>query len=1235
MRLTFLFLTAAFLSVKAEGVSQTVTVSSRQLSLKAVFTELEKQTGYVVLYTGDVFAGTKPVTVKAERMPLTEFLEVVFKDQPLKYSIESKTINVTRKALPASSHAAENYAFYEQAALPPAEIQVKGTVLGQDGKPLVGVTVGVANKKNMVTTNADGSFQLNVTVGDRVLVSYVGSVPLMLRVANETTAVVEVAEQQPASNDPADIVSEAEVQKSMLVSSALPALVIRLKNKVTVLGDFQIVSNGYQNLRREKVTGSMVTVGAEELAKRNVINIMDNLEGKVPGLVYYGGTAAIRGIGTLDANSQDILVVVDGLPIAGSVSVRNPTGGYSPGSIGNINPYDVESVTVLKDAAAASIYGARASNGVIVITTKRAKERGTVVEASANFNLYQKPDYSYRNYMTPAQQVDFESKYYDYYFNSGITGTTANQINIFESNLKIGTSISPIAYGYYQVANGTKTQAELNTLLAEYKKNDFVKQYRDNALLNQQVQQYNFAVRTNSGKSQSNLVVNYKNDNNGIINAYNRQLNIYYKGTYSVTNWLDVNYGVNTIIGKQRAQNSAYATTPFNVPSYYSLSNNDGSRAYYSTVDFNIYNTANSLLDSNSKFATLKFNHLDELGRDFATTNTLNSRYYLNLNFKVMRGLTINPQFQYEDNRTDVSSLSETESYTMRVLKDVFTSRSGSGTTASPYVYTNFLPTGGRLRTSQVKSPNYTARLQVNYNHDFGKHSISVIGGSEFRENHSYGTSGTLFGYDDQLQLQSTASINFQTLSTFSSAFWNTNGYLAPVSLYPLYISGAYGLNVDTRHRYASGYGNFTYSYNRKYNVFGSMRKDYADLFGGDEKYRGKPLLSAGASWNMNREKFMADIKPVNALKLRVSYGVTGNIATGYTAQLTATTSATQYSTNLPIATVTTPPNPQLRWEKTNTLNLGVDFALFENRLTGAFDWYNKKGSDLFANKLLDVTQGYASLIINNGAMRNKGLELSLGYEWFRPARGDGFRWSSSVLVAKNDNKITRVDQTAKTPSALAGSGAFKVGNPVNSLYSYQYKGLDAKGLPQYLLSTGQLTTSTVPTTDINAVIYSGTTNPKLNMSLNNEFSYKGFSVIVYAVYYGGHSIRDIVPSAVYDPAYGSIPAYLLNSWTPTNTNTDVPGFGQYYQGTKISSGQLSYSDKWVRHADFIKIRNIALSYNLPVAAARKIGASNVKLLCQVNNMKTLWKRDDMQIDPETGAARMPTSYVFGVNLNF
>lgn len=1229
MRLTILFLTAAFVTVHAKGVSQSVTISSRQVPLKTVFAEMEKQTGYVFLYTGDIFTGTRPVTIRADHKPLAEFLEELFKDQPLKYTIESKTINVSRKP---SAKQLNDYVLPEWGVGAPDLIVVKGTVLGQDGKPLFGAVVSVMDKKTMVATGSDGSFSLNVSAGDQIIISHVGALPVVIKIKNGSTAEVEVVNRMPATTGSvSDEAADAEDQKSMLVNPLVSAMIVRLKNRVTALTELQIISTGYQSIKRDKMTGASVTIGAEELGKRNAINIMDNLEGKVPGLVYYNGNATIRGIGSLNTDSRDILVVVDGLPISGSVSNVNPQGGYSPGSVANINPYDVESVTILKDAAAAAIYGARASNGVMVITTKKARQKGTTVEVSSSFNYFEKPDWSYLRYMTPEQQVDFESNYYDYYFNSGLLGTPTSQANTFETNnLNKGSAVSPVAYVMFQVAKGTKTKAEIAPVLAALKKNNIAQQFRDNALRGQLIQQYNLAVRTNNGRSQSSLVVNYKTDNVGIVNAYNRQFNLYYKGTYNVAGWLDIDYGVNTVIGKQRSHNSSYATSPFNVPSYYRLLNDNGSRNYYYTGDFNSYSPFNSLLDSNTKFSTMKFNHLDELGRDFVTTNTLNSRYYVSLNLRLLPGLSVNPQFQYEDNRSDVAAYSERESYTMRVLSNAFTTRSAT----TPYTYTNLLPPGGRMRTSQTKSPNYTARLQVNYNKDFGKHSIAALTGVEFRENHSYGTYGALFGYDDQLQTQATSNINFQSLSAVSSSFWNNNISIMPTSLYSQYLSGGYGVNVDNRHRYASAYANFTYTYDRRYNVFASARKDYADLFGGDPKYRGRPLWSAGTAWNINREKFMSQINQVNSLKLRASYGVTGNIATNYTAQLTATTNGTQYTTGLPIATITNPPNDQLRWEKTSTLNLGVDFALFNSRLSGSFDWYNKKGDDLFASKLLDITQGYSSLIINNGAMKNTGLELSLSYEWFRPSTAGGFGFTSTAIASKNNNRITRVDQTAQTSSALAGNGAFKVGNPVNSLFSYRYKGLDATGSPQFLLSDKTLTTGVIPAADINAVVFSGGADPNLNLSLNNEFNYKGVSLVVFAVYYGGHYVRNVNAGSVAVPAYGVLPAYLLNSWTPTNTNTDVPGFGQYYKAT-TSSTQIAYADKWVKHADFVKVRNIALGYTLPGRVASRIRATNVKLLFQVNNLKALWTRNDLLKDPETGGIRQPTSYVMGVNLNF
>jgi len=1165
MKLTILLMTTVLLQVSAASFGQRVTLSVKKAPLETMFQKLREQTGHDFIFDAKIVGSLAPVSIQMKDVSLTDALNSLLANQPLSYEINDRAVIIRKKD---PSIIGELISRLQAVDLP-------GTIRDQKGMPMAGATVAIKGKSQTLRTNLKGEFLIsNIEPNDIVVISFVGYLTQEIAVTDRKRLDIVMLED------------------------------------VAALGEVSI-STGYQSIKSAKLTGAISSVGAQDLEKRNATNILANLEGRIPGLVYYNNTATIRGIGTLNAN-RSILVVVDGFPIEGSIA--------------NINPYDIESVSVLKDAAAAAIYGARASNGVLVVTTKKAKTKGkTLVEFSSNLSYFEKPDYSGNNYMSPSEQVGMESDYYNYWFNSNPAGNTARMVQTFESNIQTGLYVTPVQYAYYQLAKGQINATGLQGILDGYRQNNFVEDYKNNALTNQFIQQYDLSARTAGERSQSSLVVNYKTDNSGIINAYNRQLNIFFKGTYNLAKWIDVDYGVNTIIGKARTHNNTRATTPFNVPSYMSLFDANGDRARYSLSDFNSYSTNNTVFESTSNLYSVKFNHLDELERDFNTTTLKNSRYYVSLNIKPLKGLSIRPQFQYEDNNTESSAYSEKNSYTMRHLQNTFTTRITTGTG-----YRNLLPAGGKLETTRTISPSYTARLQGNYDREFGKHAISLIAGTEFRETRSNLKGNAFFGYDDQLQVQSNTALVYETLRTLTSAFWSTG--VSPSVYYGSAINRF--RTSDVLHRYASGYANMTYTYNGKYNAFGSFRKDYADLFGGDSKYRGRPLWSAGASWILSEEDFIKNIKVFDYLKLRTSFGVTGNIAMDYTAQLTANVAGTNVVTNAPVATVTNPPNPKLRWEKTSTNNLGIDFALFNQRLKGNFDFYSKKGTDLLAVKRLDATLGFTTLVINNGDMENKGLELGLNYEWIRADKDRGLSLNSALVVSKNTNKITSVDEIVTTPAALAGSGAFRIGRPVNSLYSYQFRGLNATGLPQWMLSNGSLTTASIPSTDINAVIFSGGVDPTVSMSLNNEISYKGLSLNIFTVYYGGHFLRDNAPSLYDDPEYSSMSATILDSWTPSNTNTIVPGFGQYYQAA-ANANPLVYGDAWVKRADFFKIRTIVLGYQLPTSIARKIGTSNIRFRFQIDNPNITWTSDKLIVDPESRGLRRPTAYVLGANINF
>jgi TonB-linked SusC/RagA family outer membrane protein len=1191
MRLTTILLIASLMQVSAIGLAQKISLSRTNAPLKSILKELRLQSGYDFVYEEKLLQQAKPVDIKVNGAAIEDVLQSIFSKQPLNYTIQEKTVVITQKKVTASdqsvknsgSEEATNSSFPEQVNSTVVDIDIHGKVKDEKGDPMPGVTITVKGTKRVTSTNKDGEFFIKAQNGADILV--------FTSIGMETLEV-----NLNSRND----------------------LTVTLKSTTTSLNEVKI-NTGYQTFRKEQMTGSAVTVTADELQQRYQPNIINNLEGRVPGLVNYNGSTTIRGVSTINA-SRTPLYVVDGLPIDGSVA--------------NINPYDVESVTVLKDAAASAIYGARAANGIIVITTKKAKDHRTTVEVNSNVTITDKPNISY-NLLTPAQQVDLESSYYSNYYKN-----VAGSISLTASNITNGNPITPVQYAYYQLAQGTITQSDVDARLAGFRQNDFRKQYTDNALLKNILQQYDLAIRTDGNKFNSSLVVDYKNTNSGIINAFDRQLNMFYKGSYQMSKWLDVNFGLNNIIGQTKASNSSFATSGTNVSPYLQLLDGNGNRVYYTTNDYNMYNTTAASMPQYSMLV----NHLDELGLDSKITNQQNGRYFVNLNARIIPGLIFSPQFQYENTITNSSAYSEQQSYIMRYLDNVYFKVPQATT---PVTYANLLPlNGGKLATSNSTSNSWTARGQLSYRRQFGKSNIDAIGGAEFRQIVTKGINGLLLGYDDQLQNQSTTTVNYPALFAYSTATTFKPGF-GTTSLYNTYIGNQIGLIPETTHRNNSGYGNATYTYDNKYAAFGSYRVDYADVFGLDKKFRGKPLWSSGLAWNASNESFMKNVTWVDFLKVRVTYGVTGNIATGVNSFLTANSTLPANSvTNAPVSVVTSAANPALRWEKSATSNVGIDFTLFNSRLTGSLDWYRKVSTDLLFTTRIDPSEGFTSQIINNGGLVNNGIELMLNYNWVKPTSKGGLAWSSMLSLSHNKNKINYVDAVSVLPAQLVGGG-YKVGYPVNSLFSYQYKGLNNVGQPQWLKADGTLTTVALTGSDLGAVTYSGGTDPVNVIGLTNTVYFKGFSLNVLIMYYGGQYMRANAPD-VYQSgaAYGGMPSYLLKSWTPGNTTTNIPGFGQYapgnYAGTSVvPSGYLPNSDAFVQAADFIKIRSAVLGYQLPQRWTNKLGAKNVQLTFQLNNPKALWVKNGVGVDPETinpvtgvGGARVPTSYVLGLNFN-
>ena len=1057
---------------------------------------------------------------------------------------------------------------------------VSGIVTDESGEPLIGVSVCIDDSKVCTITDSKGFYTLKVPANACALkFSYLG-------------------------------MSNAEVH---LGNGRTP-----LKRDIQMGTDHElseVVVTGYQEISKPKMTGSVTTITSSKLDERYTTNIMNNLEGRVAGLSTYNGKMTIRGTSSLYAETTPLLVV-DGVPVEGSID--------------DLNPYDIESVNVLKDAAANAIYGARASNGVIVVTTKNAKKAGKVdIDFAANLTIYEKQnvDYADNFYMTPEQQVNTEAKYWDYYFNAG---EIANPIdNVAQSIAKGNSIVTPIQYAYYQRAKGDLSEEELQSQLASLKKNNYAKDYADAVYKQRVMQQYNLSLRGRSDKFTNNLTLNYKYDNSGLINHFANQFNAQYKGSYDIAKWLTASMTINGIYSKQKEAGYDYNGQYGNIwsqPAYMPFYNADGSvKGQHYWYDGNDY------MSFSSPFEDMSSNPVDEYYKNVQTTRRQYMRYHGDLLFRIIDGLTANAQFVYESNHETTEWLADADSHVMRTMRNAYYYQAADGTIK------NYIPTsGGMLRTTNTDGRYWTARGQLNYSKTFGKHDIMAIAGMEFRETKQTGSKALLLGYDDQLQTSSSQTIDFNTLSTMTNApllfvasQFDTNKFI-----YTPYIKEGMGVVPEVHHKYASGYFNLTYTYDEKYNVFGSFRKDYADVYGLNAKFRGTPLWSVGAGWLIHNEDFMKDFKWINFLKLRISYGVTGNIYQGATSYMTATSGKLNSYTNLPYGTIESPANPNLKWEQSRTTNIGVDFGLLDNRLRGSFDYYNKTGKDIFSNKTLDPTTGFTSMFVNMASMRNRGVELQLTYDWLKASTRKNWAWTTIFTLSYNKNIVTKVENPSTTASQLIQT-PYMEGYPSSALWAYRFAGISdqegEKGETLWYVEDGGKA-HVVSSKDKSILEYSGQSEPKVIMGMDNSVRWNGFSFSILMAYYGGHKMRALAQDEISSISVKATPSYFLNAWTPENP-TSTPGIGQYGSGN--IGTETSYANTAIHHADFLKIRNIVFGYDFPQEWIKHLGMNRLSLRFQIDNPKYLWVANSVHVDPETLGVRNPSSFIFGLNVNF
>ncbi|WP_090107795.1 TonB-dependent receptor [Chitinophaga sp. CF118] len=1088
MKMIVILLTIACLQVNAAGYAQKLSLSLKDRPLVEVLKEIKVKTGYKFFYKLDLLNNAKNVSIRIDNADLPYVLDIIFKDQPFTYQIVNKTIIVT-----ARQHADIKV---EAAVL---NMTVSGRVTDEKGNPLPGVSVQVKGTSKGAQTNANGEYQLTGIDENAILIfSYLGYQPKELPVNGRNSIAVT------------------------LTSSSIG------------LGDVVVVGYGKQS--RKSLISAVNTVKAEDLNKGAITDVGQLLQGKVPGLnISASGdpnavaTVVLRGASTLNS-SQGPFYVIDGVPGV---------------DISAIAPDDVASIDVLKDAAATAIYGNRAANGVIMVTTKKGKKGQTQVSYSGYVGIEKvsnKLDMmdagELRNFLTKNGQsfspADDKSANTNWQSSIQRNQAISHNHNIsFSGGGDHGTYAASLNYTKKE---GILLNSDLERVIARLS----VEQYA----LNDKVR---FGLNVTNSNSNAN----------------------------------DIPY-----------RNVVLLQSALHLP-VSPIKNADGS--YFENFTSQGYYNPLSMINNsqmNDKYNNLVGSFNTQVKLPFGLTYDLNLSY---IGFTSMHGEFYNKYFT-----TNYNSMYDNPNPGLGFHNPQTFGANGQATRNS---YQN---------TSKILETFLT------WNRNFKLHAVNLVLGYSWQNNKvGEGFQVTTSNFPvDNIGYTNLALSNPYAVSGFQIGF-------GPDGVYQ-------------ENRLISNFARLNYGYNEKYLLQASLRRDGSSVFGENHQWGYFP--SVGVAWRIIQEEFMKNQAVFTDLKLRASYGVTGN-ATGfnaYTARFISGTQGVYYYNGSAIAASgpIQAANPNLQWEKTSTANIGVDFTVLKGKLSGSVDVYNKKTTGMiYSYKVDPILVPAGTIVANGGSMSNKGIELSLNATVID---NKNFSWTSSINLAHNKNEITSLSNPLFSggdsillafPEGLGQSShsleILKEGKPLGQFFSLIYAGKDANGVSQYIGGDGKLTTTPAIGTDYH---YIGNSQPKLLMGWSNSFHYKNFDLSIFLRGVFGNKIFNATRADLFRP----------NTAQYTNILKDAAG------ESVADYNAYLYSSRFVESGSYVRFDNATLAYNF-----KNLGPyiKNVRVYATANNLFviTSFKGTDPEVNQGGIAPGVDynnfypktRTFLFGVNVSF
>ncbi|HET6767432.1 MAG TPA: TonB-dependent receptor [Chitinophagaceae bacterium] len=956
--------------------------------------------------------------------------------------------------------------------------EIKGRVTdSRDGTPLSNVSVYIKGTNTGTTTDIDGKFSIRASTGVTLVFSSIG-----------------FAEQEVRATASDLNVSLEYAQRNMQ----------------------EVIVTGYGSRSRRQIAGSIAKVNGEEVKLQPVGSFDKLLQGKVPGLLSQSqsgqpGAAAdvtIRGKGSINGSNAP-LYVIDGVQV-------------STADFATLNPADIESYNVLKDASATSIYGSRGANGVIVINTKRGAAGKTTVNYDFQYGFSALPHNKLR-LMNSAEKLDYEVNY-DRPDGMNPFGWTQTEI---DSLSKIDNKLDEILF------KKGKTQQHQLSLSGG---NDKTRFYISGSIFDQEGIVISTGLKRYTGR------VNLENS----------------FGDFKVG--LNATYGYSKLIGTR--ENDQYIGSPLNAINWFNP---------YVTL----YDPDGNYQDD---FLQGQPNPLRELLENFGNTDQMKGVGSVFIEWKIPWVKGLRARTLWGGDITEDEALG---------YLDRTTNSGGQSTGAR-----------GQLSRAYARTFRYTGTTSVTYQRNVGAHDINVSAFNEIIKSKSENFGFTGFGLVGPFKNE--AGITPGT---------PTNGFI------PTVAGGA------TENGLLSWFADGTYGYNKKYYLSAGFRRDGSSRFGADNKHAN--FYNVGASWIVSEEEIFKDrTKWLNELKLRASYGTVGNqLGIGNFASLELL-NATVYNGvgGLVLAQL---PYPQLKWETKEMFNVGIDFRVLENRLSGTVEYYNNKTVDLFLDKQLSRTSGFASITANLGKLQNQGIEAALSADIIR---GRNLNWTVYANYTYNKNKI--LDQAGQDEN-INGLFINKVGEKANSLYLVGYAGVDPdNGDALYYTKDGKTTTNIYDPGD--AVVV-GTVDPPQFGGFGTNLNWKGIQLDALFTYTLGGVIYNNDRYNVEFPGYwfSRVATSLLREWQQPGDITNIPSpFNDFHGETT----------RFLEKTDHLRLRNVTLSYSLPKSVLQRVNISSLKVFAQGQNLK-VW-HNFQGWDPEIttgilGGAQYPQlkTITFGLSL--